>query len=147
MTLLVDLNVILDVVQRREPHYTDSAVLLSKIVEGNVDGAVPGHAITTVYYLVRSYVSMERAETTVDWLLDHLEIIPAGENDFRTAFGRLVSLRWMISRMRSSLHWPIARPVTSSPHGTRQISIVLLCRQNRQKCCWKIYRTRDPSSV
>lgn len=85
MTLLVDLNVILDVVQRREPHYTDSAVLLSKIVEGTVDGAVPGHAITTVYYLVRSYVSMERAETTVDWLLDHLEVIPAGEHDFRTA--------------------------------------------------------------
>lgn len=85
MTLLVDLNVILDVVQHREPHYTDSAVLLSKIVEGTVDGAVPGHAITTVYYLVRRYVSKERAETTVDWLLDHMEVIPAGENDFRTA--------------------------------------------------------------
>lgn len=85
MTLLVDLNVILDVVQRREPHYTDAAVLLSKIVEGAVDGAAPGHAITTVYYLVRRYVSKERAETTVDWLLDHLEVVPADETDFRTA--------------------------------------------------------------
>ena len=85
MTILVDLNVILDVVQRREPHYTDSAGLLSKIVEGTVDGAVPGHAITTIYYLVRSYVSKERAETTVDWLLEHMEVVPAGENDFRAA--------------------------------------------------------------
>jgi hypothetical protein len=34
MTILVDLNVILDVVQHREPHYTNSALLLSKIVEG-----------------------------------------------------------------------------------------------------------------
>ncbi|WP_103029118.1 type II toxin-antitoxin system VapC family toxin [Salinibacter altiplanensis] len=85
MTILVDLNVILDVVQRREPHYTDSAGLLSKIVEGTVDGAVPGHAITTIYYLVRSYVSKEHAETTVDWLLEHMEVVPAGENDFRAA--------------------------------------------------------------
>lgn len=85
MTILVDLNVILDVVQRREPHYTDSAVLLSKVIEGSVDGAVPGHAITTVYYLVRRYAKKERAETTVDWLLNHLEVVPAGESDFRTA--------------------------------------------------------------
>ncbi|WP_199774239.1 PIN domain-containing protein [Salinibacter altiplanensis] len=66
MTILVDLNVILDVVQRREPHYADSAGLLSKIVEGTVDGAVPGHAITTIYYLVRSCVTKKRAETTVN---------------------------------------------------------------------------------
>jgi predicted nucleic acid-binding protein len=85
MRILIDLNVILDVVQRREPHYTDSAVLISKIVKGTVDGAVPSHAITTVYYLVRSHVNKERAETTVDWLLDHLEVVPAGEPDFRTA--------------------------------------------------------------
>jgi predicted nucleic acid-binding protein len=85
MTILVDLNVILDVVQRREPHYTDSAILLSTIVRGSADGAVPGHAITTVYYLVRRYVNKERAETTVDWLLNHLEVVPAGEDDFRTA--------------------------------------------------------------
>ena len=85
MTILVDLNVILDVVQRREPHYTASAVLLSKIVEGTIDGTMPGHAITTVYYLVHRYVSRERAETTVDWLLNHLTVAPADETDFRTA--------------------------------------------------------------
>jgi len=85
MTVLVDLNVILDVVQRREPHYTDSAVLLSKIVEGDLDGSVPGHAITTIYYLVRRYAGRERAEETVDWLLNHLTVIVATEADFRAA--------------------------------------------------------------
>jgi predicted nucleic acid-binding protein len=85
MTVLVDLNVILDVVQRREPHYTDSAVLLSTIVEGDLDGSVPGHAITTIYYLVRRYADRERAEETVDWLLNHLTVIAATEADFRAA--------------------------------------------------------------
>jgi predicted nucleic acid-binding protein len=85
MTILVDLNVILDVVQHREPHYTDSALLLSKIVEGTLDGVGPGHAITTIYYIVHRYVNRKRAETTVDWLLDQLEVVPAGESDFRTA--------------------------------------------------------------
>lgn len=85
MTVLVDLNVILDVVQRREPHYTDSAALLSKMVEGDLDGSVPGHAITTIYYLVRRYADRERAEETVDWLLNHLAVIAASEADFRAA--------------------------------------------------------------
>lgn len=85
MTILVDLNVILDVVQRRESHYTNSAVLLSKVIEETVEGAVPGHAITTVFYLVRKYANQERAETTIDWLLEYLEVVPAGETDFRTA--------------------------------------------------------------
>jgi predicted nucleic acid-binding protein len=85
MTVLVDLNVILDVVQRREPHYTDSAVLLSTIVEGDLDGSVPGHATTTIYYLVRRYADRERAEETVDWLLNHLTVIGATEADFRSA--------------------------------------------------------------
>jgi predicted nucleic acid-binding protein len=85
MTVLVDLNVILDVFQRREPHYTDSAVLLSKMVEGDLDGSVPGHATTTIYYLVRRYADRERAEETVDWLLNHLTVIGATEADFRSA--------------------------------------------------------------
>lgn len=93
MTLLVDLNVILDVVQRRELPYTDAAVLLSKIVEGAVDGAAPGHAITTVYYLVHRYVSQERAETTVDWFLTHLTGAPADETDFRQKTMHLMSYR------------------------------------------------------
>lgn len=85
MTILVDLNVILDVVQRRDPHYTDSATLLSEIVEGSLAGGMPGHAITTVYYLVNRHVNRTRAETTVDWLLDNFEVIPARESDFRAA--------------------------------------------------------------
>ncbi len=85
MTLLVDLNVILDVVQRRAPHYENSAVLLSKIVEGDLDGAVPGHAVTTIYYLVRKYTDRSRAEETIDWLLNHLTVISASVSDFRAA--------------------------------------------------------------
>jgi predicted nucleic acid-binding protein len=85
MTVLVDLNVILDVVQRRDPHYRDAAILLSKIIEGNLGRSVPGHAITTIYYLVRRHTDRERAEETVDWLLDHLAVIAASEADFRAA--------------------------------------------------------------
>ncbi len=39
--ILVDLNVVLDVVQRREPHYARSAALLSEIVARRTDACLP----------------------------------------------------------------------------------------------------------
>lgn len=42
--ILVDLNVLLDVIQKREPHYPASAAVLDKIVRRQVDAVVPAHA-------------------------------------------------------------------------------------------------------
>jgi predicted nucleic acid-binding protein len=85
MTVLLDLNVILDVVQRREPHYTDSARLLSAAARGQIEGQLPGHAITTIYYLVARYAARERAEMTVDWMLDQFDVRASTAADFRRA--------------------------------------------------------------
>lgn len=38
--ILVDLNVVLDVVQRREPHYQASAGVLDRVVGKHVKGVV-----------------------------------------------------------------------------------------------------------
>ena len=87
MKVLLDLNVLLDVLQRREPHYAASAAVLSRIASGEIEGAVPGHAMTTLYYLLFKFAGRERAIEAVDWLLGELEIVPEDRELFLRARG------------------------------------------------------------
>lgn len=75
MRVLIDLNVVLDVVQRREPHYADSAKVLGKAAEGEIQAVLPGHALPTLYYVVTNFADRERATSLVDWLLSRFEIV------------------------------------------------------------------------
>jgi predicted nucleic acid-binding protein len=85
MKLLLDLNVLLDVVQRREPFYFTSATVVSKVVENEHTGYLPGHAVTTLHYVVGRYGSKQKADEFVDWLLAHFEIIPQDKVQFLRA--------------------------------------------------------------
>lgn len=82
MKLMLDLNVLLDVVQRREPFYEASAAVLSNVVSGQNSGSLPGHALTTLYYVVQRFSGRDQADTFVDWLLTHLEVVPQGKAQF-----------------------------------------------------------------
>jgi predicted nucleic acid-binding protein len=82
MRLMLDLNVLLDVVQRREPFYEASASVLSKTVAGEDSGFLPGHALTTLYYVIQRFSGTEQAERFVDWLLTHLEVVPQDKAQF-----------------------------------------------------------------
>ena len=83
--ILVGLNVLLDVIQRREPHYPHSAGVLSRIAAGELDGAVPSHALTTIHYVVSRLDGVDSANRAVDWLLGRLEVIPEGSSTFLRA--------------------------------------------------------------
>jgi predicted nucleic acid-binding protein len=82
MRLMLDLNVLLDVAQRREPFYAASAKVLSQAVEGPSVACLPGHALTTLHYIVSKYAGREHADTLVDWVLTHLEIVPQDRLQF-----------------------------------------------------------------
>lgn len=88
MKVLLDLNLLLDVLQKREPHYPASAAVLSSIASGELQGAIPGHALTTIHYVLTRFAGRERALRAIDWLLGELEIVPEG----RTVFLRARSL-------------------------------------------------------
>jgi predicted nucleic acid-binding protein len=82
MRVMLDLNVLLDVVQRREPFYAASATVLSQAVEGPDVSCLPGHALTTLHYIVAKHAGREQADTLVDWVLAHLEIVPQDHAQF-----------------------------------------------------------------
>ena len=74
MTVTVDINVLLDVFQRRQPHYAASAQVLSLVTAGTLTGVCPAHGLTTLYYLVRKHASKADAEAAMDRVLRHFQI-------------------------------------------------------------------------
>lgn len=85
MKVAIDLNVVLDVVQNRQPHYQDSADVLSRVRAGDISALVPGHAVTTLYYILAKAAGTTKADQTVDWLLTHFDIGVADKAMFRRA--------------------------------------------------------------
>lgn len=82
---MIDLNVLLDVLQKREPHYRTSARVLDLAVTGDVVAKAPAHAITTIHYLVGRFRDREAANVAVDWLLRYLDVIPVTREELLRA--------------------------------------------------------------
>ena len=82
---LLDLNVLLDVVQNRIPHYQDSAEVVSRGCAGDFQVLIPAHAVTTLHYVLSKAAGRRVAEQTVDWLLLQFEVGSADRSVFRRA--------------------------------------------------------------
>ena len=85
MKITLDLNVVLDVVQDRAPHYAASAEIMSRARTGELEAVLPAHAITTIYYLVARASGRSTADSAVDMLLQHFDIGPADKGIFQAA--------------------------------------------------------------
>ena len=72
--LLVDINVVLDVLQKREPFYNASSQLLAAVESGKVKGFISAHSITTLFYLIRKDTSTSQARAVITNLLQILKV-------------------------------------------------------------------------
>ena len=72
--VLFDLNVILDVLQRREPFYAMSARVLACAETGQIVGLVAAHSLTTLFYLVARGQSPEQARVVLSEILRFLSV-------------------------------------------------------------------------
>jgi predicted nucleic acid-binding protein len=77
--ILIDLNLVLDVLQKREPFYAASAGVLACAETGLVEGLVAAHTLTTLFYLVAKDQSAERARVALTELLQFLSVAPVDE--------------------------------------------------------------------
>jgi predicted nucleic acid-binding protein len=85
MKLMIDLNVLLDYLQKRKPFYKFAAIVLSEILKDRVGGILPAHAITTIHYLIAKYSDRNRANEIIDWLLAKFVIAPLDADVFMEA--------------------------------------------------------------
>ena len=84
MIIVVDINVMLDVFQNRQPHYAASAGVMNLVMQGTLKGICPSHALTTLYYLARRHSTQAEAESAIDSVLKHFEIVSLDHADWQT---------------------------------------------------------------
>ena len=53
MRIVIDTNVILDIVQKREPFFADSYQALRKAVEADTECLISASAATDIFYMLR----------------------------------------------------------------------------------------------
>jgi predicted nucleic acid-binding protein len=83
--VILDINILLDVFQKRRLHYIESIRALSIILAGGHTGLLPGHAVTTVYYILSKHAHRKLAEEAIDMLLTNFEIAAVDSEIFRRA--------------------------------------------------------------
>ncbi len=82
---LVDVNVVLDVVARREPHYAASARVWAAIESGRARGLIAAHGVTTLHYLVARQLGAQPAVAVIADLLTVFEIATVDSGVLRAA--------------------------------------------------------------
>ena len=83
--ILVDLNVILDVIQFRQPFYNESARVLDAVVRKEVVGWIAAHSVTTLFYVITRQRNRETAVSAITSLLDAFTVATVDDSVIRKA--------------------------------------------------------------
>ena len=74
MVLLVDANIVLDFLLKREPFYSDSKKVMEICSHDNVNGCIALHTVTTLWYILRK-IPDEQRRTALRSICDLLEVV------------------------------------------------------------------------
>ena|SRR2546421_12809489 len=74
MQILLDTNVVLDVLLKREPWVTDAAAIWQASDEGRVTGYLVASTLTDIFYIARKLVGLAVARDAMDVCLAAFEI-------------------------------------------------------------------------
>jgi predicted nucleic acid-binding protein len=74
LRVLIDLNVILDVLQQRDPFYATSSRVLAGAETRLFEGWVAAHSLTTLFYLLSRHHTVQRTRMTIGELLQFLAV-------------------------------------------------------------------------
>jgi predicted nucleic acid-binding protein len=83
--VLLDINVLLDVLQKREPFYQVSAQVLSLSENGVIEGYLSAHSVTTLMYLLTKDKSSDFARVVLTSLLQFLKIAKVDQSTIEQA--------------------------------------------------------------
>ena len=63
--VLLDINVILDVLQKREPYYQNAAEVLSLCADGQIKGYISAISFGTLHYVLSKHIGNKNALTSL----------------------------------------------------------------------------------
>ena len=84
-TILVDIDIVLDVLAKREPFFASSARLWAEVEGGHTRAYLAAHSITTIFYLVAKARGKDFAKSCISDLLSVFRIAAVKESTLRLA--------------------------------------------------------------
>lgn len=72
--ILIDLNILLDVLYKRDPFYEPSARVLGLVESGQVIGFVASHSLPTLFYLLKKDKAIKTPKVIINNLLKLLKV-------------------------------------------------------------------------
>ena len=89
MRILIDTNVILDILQKREPFFADSYRALRKAIESDAECLLSASAATDIFYMLRKALgSAQQAKEQIEQLAQLVSFADVQGMDIHTALMR-----------------------------------------------------------
>ena len=85
MIVLVDINVMLDVFQKRQAFYTHSLAVMNEVMSGSLKGICASHGLATLFYMIEKQAATVDAEKAIDEVLLHYAVIGLSTADWKNA--------------------------------------------------------------
>ncbi|GHV78934.1 DNA-binding protein [Spirochaetia bacterium] len=86
MKVYIDTNIVIDILEQRQPHVQYSGDVFLMVIDGQIDGIIGASSITDVYYIVRkSRKDSRQALNAVIDLLETLTLVDTTIQDIYTA--------------------------------------------------------------
>ena len=89
MRVLVDTNVVLDVLLKREPWVTEAAALWRLCSEGSIAGYISASSFTDIYYVARRQTDRPRARIALRLCLNTFSVCAIDQQTLEAAYALL----------------------------------------------------------
>ncbi|ABB15010.1 MULTISPECIES: PIN domain-containing protein [Carboxydothermus] len=87
MNVLIDTNVILDVLGKREPFFQHSTSILMLAAKNKISASITANSLTDLHYLLKKYLkNNEQIKNALKSLIEILDIVDITKNDCLKAF-------------------------------------------------------------
>ena len=75
MKVLLDTNVLIDIVEKREPFFTDSYQVFMKSATKEIDAIIGASSVTDIYYITKK--NCKDAKQALSYIIDLLNVVNA----------------------------------------------------------------------
>jgi len=88
MRVLIDTNIVLDILEKRDPFYEASNHVLSLCASKKINGYIAVHSISNIFYILRKHFSIGNRRRLLLGILDFLQIANVDHENVRHALER-----------------------------------------------------------
>lgn len=74
MNLLIDTNIIVDILQKRQPWFPDSYSVVASCIQGKHNGYVTAHSLSDLFFILRKSHNVTARKNTVILLCNHFTV-------------------------------------------------------------------------